>query len=316
VSAVIDATERREPYPSRTIARPVWSRRQEPVIHSAKDVRAPISPAMRDSFERSGFMVLKQMFAASEIAALRAELDRLRDDPRDLAPETLVREPGGETALRSVFAIHAQNALFTRLAADARLVRIARYVLGDEVYVHQSRLNYKPGFDGKEFYWHSDFETWRHEDGMARMRAVSMSLLLHDNTPHNGPLLFMPGSHKHFIGCPGATPDEHYKTSLRKQDYGVPDRESLAALAADADVVAATGKAGTLVVFDCNLIHGSNGNITPLPRANAFIVYNAVSNALTAPFGGTAPRPDFIAARGAPKPLRAVTGRLAPGGGA
>src|SRR3546814_14543221 len=41
-------------------------------------------------------------------------------------------------------------------------------------------------------------------------------------------------------------------------------------------------------------MHGSNGNITPFPRANAFIVYNAVSNRLVAPYGPESPRPAFL----------------------
>ena len=57
-------------------------------------------------------------------------------------------------------------------------------------------------------------------------------------------------------------------------------------------------------------MHGSNGNITPFPRANAFMVYNAVSNRLTAPFGVDKPRPEFIAARGEPEAIKPVTGLL------
>jgi ectoine hydroxylase len=58
-------------------------------------------------------------------------------------------------------------------------------------------------------------------------------------------------------------------------------------------------------------MHGSNGNITPLPRANAFLVYNAVSNALGDPFGPKRPRPEYIATRGkfqalSPAPLIAT----------
>ena len=74
--------------------------------------------------------------------------------------------------------------------------------------------------------------------------------------------------------------------------------------------MAPTGKPGTVVIFDCNTMHGSNGNITPFPRANAFFVYNAVSNRLQAPFGVKKPRPAFIAARGEPKPLVPQRGRL------
>jgi ectoine hydroxylase len=165
------------------------------------------------------------------------------------------------------------------------------------VYVHQSRLNYKPGFQGKEFYWHSDFETWHAEDGMPRMRALSMSVLLAENTPNNGPLMLIPGSHRTFLSCVGATPEDHYKMSLKRQEYGVPDETNLAELAFSKGIVAPVGKPGTVIVFDCNMMHGSNGNITPFPRANAFLVYNAVSNRLEAPFAAAKPRPPFIAAR-------------------
>src|SRR5690606_14457259 len=117
-----------------------------------------------------------------------------------------------------IFAIHEQSALMHRLASDRRLAGVASFLLDDQVYVHQSRLNYKPGFKGKEFYWHSDFETWHVEDGMPRMRALSISVLLSENTVNNGPLMLIPGSHRTFLSCVGETPENHYKQSLRRQD--------------------------------------------------------------------------------------------------
>jgi ectoine hydroxylase len=63
-----------------------------------------------------------------------------------------------------------------------------------------------------------------------------------------------------------------------------------------------------VVIFDCNVMHGSNGNITPFPRANAFLVYNALSNRLVTPFGAKAPRPPFIADR----EFRALPSRSGP----
>src|SRR3546814_15779732 len=90
---------------------------------------------------------------------------------------TIVTEPQSRE-IRSIFEIHAQSPVMARLAADARLADVARFLLGDEVYIHQSRLNYKPGFKGREFYWHSDFETWHVEERMPRMRALSMSVTI------------------------------------------------------------------------------------------------------------------------------------------
>src|SRR3546814_20016154 len=113
---------------------------------------------------------------------------------------------------------------------------------------------------------------------MPRMRELSMSVLLAENTPHNGPLMVIPGSHRTYLTCLGETPDDHYLSSLKKQEYGVPDEESLAELAHKPGIVAPTGKPGTVILFDCTLMHGSTGNITPFPLANAFLVYNAVRN--------------------------------------
>lgn len=144
---------------------------------------------------------------------------------------------------------------------------------------------------------------------MPRMRALSMSVLLVENTPNNGPLMVIPGSHHVFVGCVGETPEDHYQHSLRKQEYGVPDENTLAELAHRQGIVAPVGKPGTVIVFDCNMMHGSNGNITPFPRANAFVVYNAVINALVEPFAAAKPRPDFIAARTS-EPLVPVSGSL------
>lgn len=295
-------------YPSRHAAAPELLPRHDPVAWQPWEPGAPLSAAQIESFDRDGYLLLENMFSQYEIETLQRETGRLLADPQGLEEETIITEPSGRE-IRSIFAIHRQSALMQRLAADERLAGVARYLLGDEVYLHQSRLNYKPGFQGKEFYWHSDFETWHTEDGMPRMRALSASVLLAENTPNNGPLMVMPGSHRVFATCVGRTPADHYKTSLKSQQFGVPDEETLAELAHKNGIVAPIGKPGTVILFDCNTMHGSNGNITPFPRANAFMVFNAVSNKLGAPFAADAPRPDFIAAREV-SPIRIQSGSL------
>ena len=161
------------------------------------------------------------------------------------------------------------------------------------------------------FYWHSDFETWHAEDGMPRMRAVSASVLLTPNGPHNGPLLLVPGSQGVFISCAGETPEDNYESSLKEQKVGVPQPTTIERLARQAGgITSAEGATGTVIFFECNTLHGSNGNITPDPRANAFFVYNALSNALTEPYAAPSSRPDFLANREAPEAISPVHGRL------
>ena len=97
--------------------------------------------------------------------------------------------------------------------------------------------------------------------------------------------------------CDGDTPENHFKASLKKQEYGVPDDQSLARLVADGGIVEAIGKPGSVIIFDCNVMHGSNGKITPFARSNVFFVFNAMSNRVLAPFGNQPPRPDYICTR-------------------
>lgn len=296
-------------YPSRHAAKAEMRPRHDPVLYTEWNDAAPVSAGQAAQFERDGYIVLENLFSDREVAFLQSAAGNLLADTGSLDKDTIVTEPQSNE-VRSIFEIHRQSPIMARLAADARLADVARFLLGDEVYIHQSRLNYKPGFKGREFYWHSDFETWHIEDGMPRMRALSMSILLAENTPHNGPLMVIPGSHRTFLTCVGETPEDHYLSSLKKQEYGVPDENSLTELVQQHGIVAPTGKPGTVILFDCNLMHGSNGNITPFPRANAFLVYNAVSNPLGKPFGVESHRPWFLAYQGDPVPLAVERGSL------
>ncbi len=285
-----------DPYHSRVHTTPEIVSRIDPVVYCEPGSPGPLSAEQVRAYEQTGFLELSDLFTAGELAALQEEQKFLRANPEQFRAETLILEPDGRE-LRSIFQVHEQSTLLGQLARDHRLVMIAQQLLGDEVYIHQSRMNYKPGLFGKEFYWHSDFETWHVEDGMPRMRALSMSIALAPNTPFNGPLMLMPGSHRRYVRCVGETPADHYKQSLRKQEYGVPDPRSLAQLYADFGIATPTGPAGRIVVFDCNAMHGSNSNISPMPRTNIFLVYNSVGNRLVAPFSGKPPRPDYIATR-------------------
>jgi ectoine hydroxylase len=283
-------------YMSRDIKTSAILARNEPIVYEQTHAPTALSAAQRDAYGANGFLQMPELFSKEEVAGLFKEMQMMREDFGAKDHAEVIAEPGSGD-VRSIFAVHRLNQLFASLVRDPRVLNVAREILGSEVYMHQSRINYKPGFTGKEFYWHSDFETWHTEDGMPSMRALSCSILLTDNDDNNGPLMLIPGSHRHFISCVGETPDGHYKKSLKKQECGVPDEILLRYLTDMGGITSCTGKAGSVVFFDCNTMHGSNGNITPYPRSNAFFVYNSIENQLQAPQAGLAPRPEFIAAR-------------------
>ncbi|MFT6656127.1 MAG: ectoine hydroxylase [Marinomonas primoryensis] len=296
-------------YPSRNGQNAKIVDRQDPVVYAPKDQPPPVDQSYIDTYKEQGFVVLDEVFTADEVATFQQELERLNAAMKVKQTVELITESNSND-LRSIFRVHENASFFKALAADERLADLARYLLDDDVYIHQSRLNYKPGFRGQEFYWHSDFETWHVEDGMPRMRALSMSITLTENFDCNGPLMLIPGSHKKYVVCEGETPEDNYLASLKKQDHGVPSDECLKTLAAQGGLVSATGKPGSVIVFDCNVMHGSNGNITPLPRSNIFFVYNALSNKVADPFCAQAPRPEHICTRKKISPIPKLKGRI------
>lgn len=291
-------------YPSRVAPTPSVVPRHDPVLYGEGGTEAPgpLSPEQLTAFERDGFLVLESVFSDGEMDACFRELESISRDPeRRNSPETII-EPESD-AVRSVFAVHRTSEVFADLAEDPRIADVARQILGSEVYVHQSRVNLKPAMTGKEFFWHSDFETWHVEDGMPHMRAVSASVAMTDNTEFNGPLMLVPGSHKWYVTTVGQTPERHYETSLRRQEIGVPDVESLRRLVDEGGIVAPKASRGSVILFDCNAMHASGVNLSPYPRSNAFFVYNSVENQVVEPFGHIPPRPEHIAARETITPL-------------
>ncbi|MGJ9424778.1 ectoine hydroxylase [Nesterenkonia halotolerans] len=292
-TAPSDAVDR---YPTRGETGPAVLTREDPVVHGSEQ-DGPLESDQLRSFEEKGYLTIDQLISGDELELFKNELKRLAEDPEVKKDHRTVVEAKSDE-VRSVFDIHRTNEIFAKIANDPRVVERARQILGSDVYIHQSRINYKPSFTGKDFTWHSDFETWHAEDGMPGPRAVSISISLTDNYSFNGPLMIMPGSHKQYISAVGATPDDNHEQSLVMQGAGVPDKATLTEFADRFGIDVLEGPAGGAIMFDSNCMHASNGNVTPYSRSNVFIVYNSVENLTQEePFAASKPRPEHLGSR-------------------
>ncbi len=251
--------------------------RIDPVVYGDESQLAdgPLNRSQIEEYEKKGFLSFEGFFDADDMQVFLKELREYEDDADLKLSEGTILEPGREE-IRTVFGIHEVSKRFQRLTQDPKLLAIVKQLLGSDVYIHQSRINYKPGFKGKGFDWHSDFETWHSEDGMPRMRALSCSIVLTDNGEFNGPLMLIPGSHRYFVPCVGRTPENNYKESLKSQEVGVPPASSLRELMLENDIEAPKGPAGSLVIFESNTMHGLHTNMSCWPRSNLFFVYHSV----------------------------------------
>lgn len=288
-------------YPTRLTEAAAPTERVHPTVWgTAAD--GPFDAEELRAHDERGFSILPGTLTGGEIETYSRELERLTTDETLRGDERVITEKGsGE--VRSIFAVQHLSELIDDLSRDPRLLERARQLLGSDVYLHQTRINYMPGFKGAGFYWHSDFETWHAEDGMPAPRAVSCSLALTPNYPYNGGLMVMPGSHRTFVPSLGETPEDNHRSSLKEQKAGVPSEEVITQMAHRHGIDQFTGPAGSALWFDANIMHGSGNNITPFPRSNIFMVFNSVENTLQKPFAASAPRPDHIAHQDA-TPLR------------
>jgi len=142
--------------------------------------------------------------------------------------------------------------------------------------MHQYKLNAKAAFDGEVWQWHQDYGTWKRDDEMPEPRAMNIAVFLDDVTAANGPLLFIPGSHK--MGVIDAGHD------LKTTSYPLwtLDRDKVAELAERGGCVAPTGVAGSMVMFSSLLVHASPANISPLDRTIAYLSLCHVDNHIRA----------------------------------
>jgi ectoine hydroxylase len=221
-------------------------------------------------YGRDGFLVLPGLFSEAEVAAL----DRALGEVFAQGSEADIREKeSGE--VRTAMALHRRSDVFARLVRHPRLLGPAMQLAGEALYVQQVKVNVKAAFDGEPWQWHYDFATHQAEDGVPEPLALNLHVFLDEVTEFNGPLYFIPGSHRQ-----GPTPATLDSTST-SYPLWVNDRDRVTQLVAETGLVAATGPAGTALIFGDCLVHGSPANISPWDRRIFSLIANPVSNPLT-----------------------------------
>lgn len=264
-------------------------------------VAATVTAAAQEYRER-GLVLYPSLFSAEEAARLRTAVPEVfaEDSPRRVLEKT------GQ--VRSVYGSHETHALFAALASHPRLVEPARAFLGGDVYVYQFKINAKAAFTGDVWEWHQDYIFWQQEDGLPASHVTTAVVFLDEVTEFNGPLYFIPASHREGVlatparqeaqsgaydGAPAwiANLTADLKYALKP---GIVTR-----LAGEHGMVAPKGPAGSVLFFDANLLHASPNNLSPSDRMLALVTYCRTDNVAG---DVPSPRPTFLASRD-PRPI-------------
>ena len=245
-----------------------------------------LSPQQITAFDRDGYLFFPALFTPEEVAHLTEAVPELYSRQEVYN----VRERGSQ-AVRTNFAAHLYSAPFARLARHPRMVEPVERLFGEKLYMHQFKINGKMAFEGDVWQWHQDYGTWLNDDQMPTERAMNIAIFLDDVNAYNGPLMFIPGSHKR-----GVIDAKHDLTTTSYPLWTV-DNALIAQLVARAGgkqggIVSPTGPAGSMILFHSCLVHASGANLSPWNRVAVYLSLCAVSNHIR-----RHKRPEFIAHR-------------------
>ena len=245
-----------------------------------------LTPEQKAAFDRDGYLFFPGHFSREEIALLNAEVPALyaRREAYN------VREKGRD-AVRTNFAAHLYSEPFARLARHPRMVQPVEQLLDEKLYMHQFKINGKMAFEGDVWQWHQDYGTWKNDDLMPSERAMNIAVFLDDVNEFNGPLMFIPGSHKRGVLQAG------HDLSTTSYPLWTIDNELIAQLVERAGglhggIVSPKGPAGSMIVFHSCLVHASTSNLSPWNRVSVYLSLCAVSNHVR-----RFKRPEYIAHR-------------------
>ena len=245
-----------------------------------------LSPEQLARFDRDGYLFFPGLFTAEEAATLTEAVPALYAR-REVFN---VRERGSD-AVRTSFAAHLVSAPFARLARHPRMVKPVEQLLNEPVYMHQFKVNGKMAFEGDVWQWHQDYGTWKNDDLMPTERAMNVAIFLDEVNAFNGPLMFIPGSHRQ-----GVVDARHDLTTTSYPLWTV-DNALISQLVDRAGgrqggIVSPLGPAGSMILFHSCLVHASSPNLSPWNRVAVYLSLCAASNHIR-----RYQRPEYIAHR-------------------
>ena len=150
-----------------------------------------LEQTQRERFDREGYLFFPGMFTSEETRTLFSAVPELYSRREAYN----VREKDSD-AVRTKFAAHLVSEPFARLARHPRMVGPVEDLLGEKLYMHQFKINGKMAFEGDVWQWHQDYGTWLNDELMPTERAMNVAIFLDNVNEYNGPLMFIPGSHK------------------------------------------------------------------------------------------------------------------------
>ncbi|MEM9564513.1 MAG: phytanoyl-CoA dioxygenase family protein [Actinomycetota bacterium] len=244
-----------------------------------------LSAEQQREFAERGWIVVDGVFDHGEVGVLAEAAIEVMDRP---GPE-VGREADGSPHV--CWGMHLFDERLGAVARHPALIGPSTQLLGDDVFVHQSRINMKQT-NGSIVAWHQDFGTYHRVDGVPEPRGIMIAVFLDDVTNVNAPLLAVPGSHREgLVSTARVDPSAPDHEAVARYRYDITD-ETMAELVDRYGLETITATAGSVLFMDMTVVHGSSVNVSPLRRLLLYVNVCPVDNR-----GETYARPEYYAAR-------------------
>lgn len=234
-----------------------------------------LTQAQVETFRRDGALVVPGILTREQIDGLRSDFSTWVEDSKKHAEafgEMMDGRPrfdveGGHTSsspgLRRVASPTEISKRYHSAAFDSMLADLTTDLLGSDVRFHHSKINSKLPGTKTVVKWHQDFTFDPHTND----DVLTALVFVDDVTLENGPLMVVPGSHRHALHSLW-----HDGVFTGAIDDGL--AETFAT-----NAVACTGPAGSVCLMHTRLAHASSENRSDRPRT-LFIVTYAAADAL------------------------------------
>jgi hypothetical protein len=208
-----------------------------------------------DAFRRDGFLLLRGLFAPSDVRDQERWIDEIATRPPEVGRQMVyyedsLKEPGARVLAR-IEKFSEYHAGLGGLVADARLTGPIADLLGEDPVLFKEKVNFKmPG--GAGFTPHQDIQP-----GWDRYAPYFISVLIavDANTIENGCLELAAG---------------HHQRGLIGRLWEPLEGEELAGV----EFAPYPMAPGDVAFFDCFTPHESQPNLTDRPRRNIYLTYN------------------------------------------
>ncbi len=217
----------------------------------------------RADYERDGFVMIRGLFAADEIALLRSAIEQ---DPQ-LRASLYDRKDASGKATRMATWNHPGDSVYGLAARSRRVVDTMEDMLGGEVYHYHSKLTAKEPYEGGAWEWHQDYGYWYHNGCMLPTMA-SVMVALDRADRDNGCLQVLRGSHLAGRVDHGVLPGEQVGADPRRVEEMLKSMER----------VHAEMDPGDGLFFHSNVMHRSDQNRSANRRWTVLFCYNAARN--------------------------------------